>query len=158
MKQISLACLLVFLVSTSLKAEHWSTGYYQVTGDNPVFYYNDENRWYCQVQNQSQLENFNEVDQVRIVGDVWSFLSQATSLGSCAWNNGFYTTAADSTIYRLYPGNVCIISTPEMLAAYGATDSVTVADDGSDFTAHRNNIGQCYWPSWDLANLQQDPK
>ena len=56
-----LACLVLV---TSLNAEknntgtkeHWSTGYYRASLDENVYFYNDEYRWYCHVQNATQLE------------------------------------------------------------------------------------------------------
>lgn len=137
---------LVLFTAFNATAEHWATGYYQAAGDNPVYYYNDEYRWFCEIQNATQLGTYNATEQVRVVGDVDSFLSQATSLGTCPWIDGYYQTSEDATIYRLYPGNACIITTPQMLEAYGATNSVVTTEPGSDFAIHRNNIGQCYWP------------
>lgn len=126
--------------------EHWSTGYYRASSDAEVYFYNDEYRWYCHVQNATQLESFFAVDQVRVVGDVYGILNLGESLNECPWWDGFYKASDNDAIYRLYPGNVCLISSPEMLAAYGATDHVVTAEPGSDFTAHRTNIGQCFWP------------
>lgn len=137
---------LSMVIAINAAAEHWATGYYQANGDNPVFYYNDEYRWYCQIQNATQLNTYNATQQVRVVGDVNGFLEEAVSLGNCPWLDGYYNTSDDGTIYRLYPGNACVITTPQMLDAYGATNSVITTESGADFTVHRNNIGQCFWP------------
>lgn len=149
MKKFFLSLAALF-VSFGALAEHWPTGYYNTIDDpSNSYYYNDENRWYCHIQNDTQAGLFDVADQVRTVGDVYSFLSLATSLGDCAWPDGFYTTdGSDTNIYRLYPGNICTITSTEMLAAYGGTDYVITAEDGSDFSVHRTNIGQCFWPSF----------
>lgn len=149
----------VLFVSLSLSAighaEHWPTGYYRSTSDpENSFYYNDENRWYCHIQNPTQAGLYGVEEQIRIVGDVYSFLSTAVSLNECPWPNGFYQATpaeegGESPIFRLYPGNICTVTSPEMLAAYGGTDQVIVAETGSDFGSHRTELGQCFWPSWD---------
>lgn len=126
--------------------EHWSTGYYRASSEQHVYFYNDETRWYCHVQNATQLNSFSAQDQVRVVGNIYPILNLGVSLSECPWWDGFYKTDESETVYRLYPGNVCEVTSPEMLAAYGATDVVVTAEVGSDFTAHRTNVGQCYWP------------
>lgn len=146
MKKIFITVFISLVTSLSLQAEHWATGYYKASGDGEVFFHNDEFRWYCHVQNNTQLESFFAAGQVRVIGDIFPILELDTSLGECPWWDGFYKTDDNDTIYRLYPGNVCTVSSPEMLAAYGATDAVVTAAAGSDFTAHRTNINQCFWP------------
>jgi hypothetical protein len=148
-----LICLPLFLLAQFAKAEHWPTGYY-ATVDDPdnAYYYDDEFRWYCHIQNVTQSDLYDVPEQLRIVGDVSSFLSLAVSLNECPWPNGFYKIInTDGPVYRLYPGNICTVTSPEMLAAYGGTDSVIAAEEGSDFGAHRTQIGQCFWPSFDVA-------
>lgn len=154
MRKIYLSIFACLALATSLNAgktsyeakEHWATGYYRASSEEHVYFYNDEYRWYCHVQNQTQLANFFAEDQVRVVGDIYPILSLGQSLGECPWWDGFYKTEESETVYRLYPGNVCQVTSPEMLAAYGATEFVVTAEAGSDFTAHRTNIGQCFWP------------
>jgi hypothetical protein len=143
---------IVLLVSLMAAAEHWPTGYYATAADpQTAYYYDDEYRWYCHIQNATQAELYGVEEQLRIVGDVSSFLSQAVSLNECPWPNGFYRTIGEnSPVFRLYPGNICEITSPEMLAAYGGTDSVVESEEGSDFGSHRTTIGQCFWPSFDL--------
>lgn len=144
------------MLAVGAAAEHWPTGYYRTVADpDNSYYYNDENRWYCHVQNATQASLYDVESQVRIVGDTYGFLSLATSLNECSWPNGFYNTASNGQIYRLYPGNVCSITSPEMLDAYGGTDSVVQAEDNSDFGAHRTWIGQCFWPSFDADTAQK---
>jgi hypothetical protein len=138
--------LMLYISATSLMAEHWSTGYYRANGDSNVYYYDDEIRWYCHVQNDTQLENFSAVDQVRVVGDISPILGLGQSLGECPWLDGFYRVEDSEAIFRLYPGNACLITSAEMLEAYGATNDVILAEAGSDFAVHRTYIGQCYWP------------
>lgn len=142
------------LLSVAARAEHWPTGYYQTINDSGnTFYYDDEYRWYCHVQNETQASLYYVADQIRIVGDISSFLKEAVSLGECRWPNGFFQTIDnDGTVFRLYGGKICAITSPQMLAAYGGTESVIIAENGSDFGAHRTDIGQCYWPSWDLMS------
>jgi hypothetical protein len=143
--------LLATMVSMASFAEHWPTGYYRmVTDPNNSFYYNDEYRWYCHVQNATQGALFDVDAQVHIIGDVYSFLGNATSIGECPWPNGFYTTGGETPVtYRLYPGNICQVTSVEMLAAYGGVDQVIPAEENSDFGAHRTFIGQCFWPTYD---------
>jgi len=140
------------VMSLSLMAEHWPTGYYATLDESDqAYYYNDEYRWYCHIQNATQGDLYDVPEQLRIVGDIYSFLSQATGLGECPWPNGFYRIVnTDGPVYRLYPGNICTITSPEMLDAYGGTDSVIESEEGSDYSAHRTDIGQCFWPSYDL--------
>lgn len=144
--------LLVTMMSFMAAAEHWPTGYYRTVSDPAnTYYYDDEMRWYCHVQNQTQANLFEVESQVRIVGDVYQFLGQANSLNECTWPNGFYKAVyedgTESPIYRLYKGNYCTVTSPEMLAAYGGTDSVISTEQNSEFGAHRTFIGQCFWPS-----------
>ena len=82
---------------------------------------------------------------MRVVGDISPILGLGQSLGECPWWDGFYQTEESDEVYRLYPGNVCRITSAEMLAAYGATDAVVTAELGSDFRIHRTDIGQCFW-------------
>lgn len=143
--------LLPLLLSVNVIAEHWPTGYY-ATVDQPeeAYYYDDEYRWYCHIQNATQGDLYDVPEQLRIVGDVSSFLSQATSLGDCPWPNGFYKIEnTEGPFYRLYPGNICIITSFAMLEAYGGQDSVIESEEGTNFGAHRTEIGQCFWPSFD---------
>lgn len=152
-KVIVFVSFICFFMSVLGVSEHWPTGYYS-TVEEPenAFYYNDEYRWYCHVQNATQSSLYDVASQIRIVGDVYSFLSQATSLEECSWPNGFYKVAGtDGPIYRLYPGNICEVTSAAMLAAYGGTDAVTEAEENSDFGAHRTWIGQCFWPSYDAG-------
>lgn len=153
-KTIVLLAILSNLSSVFAFAEHWPTGYYSTVAEpENAYYYNDENRWYCHIQNATQSALYDVPSQVRIVGDVNSFLTQATSLNECSWPNGFFKVAGtDGPVYRLYPGNICLVTSPEMLAAYGGTDSVIEAEENSDFGAHRTFIGQCFWPSYDNIN------
>lgn len=116
--------LTYLLLAMTLNAEHWSTGFYRETGSEDVYFYNDEYRYYCFIQNHSQLENYSAVDQVRVVGDVESILNLGKCLYECPWHDGFYKSSDNDAIYRLYPGNICLVSTPQMLAAYGAIGSV----------------------------------
>jgi len=146
MKKIYLGIIASLVFAGVLNAEHWATGYYRASADQEVYFYNDEYRWYCHVQNPTQLHTFFAADQVRVVGDIWPILSLGVSLSECPWWDGFYKAEDNDKIYRLYPGNVCEVTSPEMLAAYGAVDFVVTAESGSDFTAHRTNIGQCFWP------------
>lgn len=148
MKKSFLLLSLVVNFAVSIYAEHWPTGYYTTVSDPAnIYYYNDENRWYCHVQNPTQAALYDVQDQVRVVGDVYSFLSLSTSLNECSWPDGFYTTGGDNpVVYRLYPGNICTITSDEMLAAYGGTDQVIYAEVNSDFGSHRTFIGQCFWP------------
>lgn len=146
MKKIVILLFSLVNFCASLMAEHWSTGYYRQSSEEQVYFYNDEFRFWCRVQNATQLESFFATDQVRPVGDVNDILNLGVSLNDCAWWDGFYKASDSEVIFRLYPGNVCIVSSPEMLAAYGATDVVVTGESGSDFTAHRTNIGQCFWP------------
>ncbi len=143
--------LFAVMVSFMATAEHWPTGYYRTVSDPNTYYYDDELRWYCHVQNQAQANLFDVDAQVRIVGDIYSFLGQAVSLNECAWPNGFYKAVledgTEGATYRLYSGNYCLITSPEMLAAYGGTDAVISTEANSDFGAHRTNVGQCFWPS-----------
>lgn len=143
----------LLLVATFAQAEHWPTGYYRSSSDPAnSFYYDDENRWYCRVQNATQAGLYDVESQVRVVGDVYSFLGQAISLNECPWPNGFYSIAGtEGPVFRLYPGNICTVTSPEMLAAYGGTDQVIQSEEGADFTAHRTQINQCFWPSFDGA-------
>ncbi len=141
--------LIGLMISMSALAEHWPTGYYRAVADPAsTYFYNDEYRWYCHVQNATQSDLYDVEEQVRVVGDVYGFLSLASNLGECVWPDGFYTIGGDTPIiYRLYPGNICTITSEQMLAAYDGTDLVISAEENSDFFAHRNFIGQCYWPS-----------
>lgn len=150
MKIISL--LSVMLLALQASAEHWPTGFYSSIDSADAYYYDDENRWYCHIQNATQSALYDVESQVRVVGDVWSILSLGFNLGECRWPDGFYTiTDGDGAIYRLYPGNICQITSPQMLAAYGGTDSVISAEVNSTFGAGRTWIGQCYWPSYDAT-------
>lgn len=134
-------------MAIAAKADHWPTGYYKQTGDNPVFYYDDEHRWYCSFQNASHLTSYNIADPVRVVGQIWDILNLGVNLNSCPWPDGFYMASDNQVVYRLTPGSICQISSPQMLDAYGATNSVVSTDAGSDFSAHRTNYGQCFWPN-----------
>lgn len=147
--------LVPLMASVTAGAEHWPTGYYGTVADpENVYYYNDEYRWFCHIQNQTQAGLYDVESQVRIVGDVDSILSQAISLQECPWPNGFYTIVdSEGPVYRLYPGNKCTITSEEMLAAYGGTDYVIYAEEGSDFGAQRTELGQCFWPSYDELNF-----
>lgn len=144
--------LVTFLMVASfqLTAENWPTGYYRTVNDPAnTYYYDDELRWYCHVQNETQASLYDVENQVRIIGDVYPFLGNAVSLGECRWPDGFYSiTDGDGTIYRLYPGNYCLITSPQMLDAYGGTDSVIFTEANSDFGSHRTFIGQCFWPTF----------
>jgi hypothetical protein len=144
----------VVLLSLAAISEHWPTGYYRTVSDpTNSFYYNDESRWFCHIQNATQANLYQVESQIRVVGDVASFLNQATSLNECAWPNGFYKIAGnEGPVFRLYPGNICTITSPEMLAAYGGSSSVIEAEAGSDFGSHRTQIGQCFWPSYDMSS------
>lgn len=137
---------LFFFIAINAQAEHWSTGFYRSSGDNEVYFYNDEVRTYCHVQNLTQLSYLTTLDQVRVIGSLNDFLSLSVSLNECTWPDGYYKTSDSEALYRLYPGKICQITTPEMLAAYNATNSVITAEPGSDFSSHRTDIGQCYWP------------
>lgn len=154
-KHISLLFLAASLSSVGF-SEHWPTGYYRSVSDlENSYYYNDENRWYCHVQNATQASLYDVENQIRVVGDVYGFLSAAVSLNECPWPNGFYrTSGTEGPVYRLYPGNICTVTSDEMLSAYGGTESVIEAEEGSDFGSHRTQIGQCFWPSWDLADIK----
>lgn len=145
MKKICLSLLLGLVFAVSIDAEHWATGYYRSSSDTNTYFYNDEYRWYCHVQNNTQLNSFFAAEQVRVIGDIYPILNLGVSLNECPWWDGFYKTDDSEIVYRLYPGNICSITSPEMLAAYGVTDVVT-AEVGSDFGVHRSNIGQCFWP------------
>ncbi len=154
MKKVFLVALILSLASF---AEHWPTGFYRTVNDpDNSYYYDDEFRWYCHVQNGTQADLYDVESQIRVVGDIYSFLSQAVSLEECPWPNGFYRVAeSEGPVYRLYPGNICAITSDEMLAAYGGSDQVITAESGSNFGAHRTEIGQCFWPSYDnLVNQQ----
>lgn len=151
MKKIISLLFLSALISSIAQAEHWPTGYYRAASDpDNSYYYNDENRWFCHVQNATQAGLYDVESQIRVVGDVYGFLGQAVSLGECPWPNGFYQANSEgAAVYRLYPGNICMVTSDEMLAAYGGSESVIYAEENSDFGAHRTQIGQCFWPSWD---------
>ena len=146
-----IAIPMLFMVSFIASAEHWPTGYYATVSDPyTAYFYDDEYRWYCHIQNATQAGLYDVASQLRIVGDVDVFLSQATSLDECPWPNGFYKIAdTDGPVYRLYPGNICTVTSPQMLAAYGGTDYVIESEEGASFDAHRTQIGQCFWPSYD---------
>jgi hypothetical protein len=150
-KMIVLSVIASAFISVIALAEHWPSGYYSTVEDpQNAYYYNDENRWYCHIQNATQSALYDVGSQIRVVGDVYGFLSAATSLNECSWPNGFYTVAGgEGPVYRLYPGNICIVTSDAMLAAYGGTDSVIEAEENSDFGSHRTWIGQCFWPSYD---------
>lgn len=153
-KMIIIGVLGSVLMSLGSMAEHWPSGYYSTTATpDDAYYYNDENRWYCHIQNATQSYLYDVASQIRVVGDVWAFLGQAVSLGNCSWPNGFFRAQNDDgtlgAVYRLYPGNICEVTSDAMLAAYGGTDSVIVAESNSDFGTHRTWVGQCFWPSWD---------
>jgi|GEM_PF-3340286 len=149
--------LVALLVSVAAFSEHWPTGYYRTVDDpHNAYYYNDENRWFCHVQNDTQANLYDVEAQIRVVGDVNIFLSQATSLNECPWPNGFYKVAgSEGPVFRLYPGNICTITSTEMLSAYGGNDHVIETEEGSQFAAHRTEIGQCFWPSYDLNAAEQ---
>lgn len=149
MKKLVMFAILSTMLSGIVNAEHWPSGFYKAVSDpDNVFYYDDEYRWYCHIQNATQATLYDVDSQVRIVGDIYTFLGQAVSLNECPWPNGFFKVAnGDGPVYRLYPGNICIISSQEMLDAYGGTDQVIEAEETSNFAAHRTELGQCYWPS-----------
>jgi hypothetical protein len=152
MNKLTVFVYFIFFISFG-HAEHWPTGYYQTVADpTSIYYYDDDYRWYCDVQNPTQAQLFDVASQVMIVGDVSGFIDNAVSLAECPWPNGFYTISnGDGTIFRLYPGNICTITSSEMLAAYGGTDSVISAEPNSLFGASRTEIGECFWPTWDSS-------
>ncbi len=88
--------------------EHWATGYYRASSDQQVYFYNDEYRWYCHVQNATQLNSFFAQDQVRVSEIFYPILNLGQSLSECPWWD-------DST--KPMKAKLFIVSTPATFAS-----------------------------------------
>jgi len=88
---------------------------------------------------------FGGFGQVRVVG-TQSYQSGARPLGGCMWPDGFYRRQSAPEVYRLFQTQMCWVSSPEMMEAYGGFGQMRVVDDPSVLQARRTDVGDCEWP------------
>ncbi len=123
-----------------------SSGYYKSNSRPEVYYVNADRRAFCHVQNPSQMNLFGGFGQVRVVGNE-SFKSGLADGGKCRFDNGFYKRKSKPEVYGLTDNQMCWVSSPQMMNAFGGFGKVRVVDDSSDFLAGgRQDVGDCSWP------------
>ncbi len=121
------------------------SGYYRVSDRPEVYFLNSSSNTYCHVQNPSQMNLLGGFGKVRVVGGN-SFRSGATNVGECDWPKGFYRRKSRPEVYRLSNTQMCWVSSPEMMEAYGGFGQVRVVENSSDIKAGRTDVGECDWP------------
>lgn len=133
-------------IHSRLAQSSWPNGYYKSNTNDAVYWLNASEGIYCLVQNPSQMKAFGGFGQVRVTGTE-SFKSGSGSAGQCGWPDGkFLRRKSEAAVYGTYEGWACLVTSPQMMNAFGGFGLVTVIDDSSNIFATRKDGGECLWP------------
>jgi hypothetical protein len=126
--------------------------------DQAAVYFQYLPNMYCHVQNTDQMAAYGGFEKVKVVPKL-QMKGQQT--GVCGWPNGFYRLNNEPNVYRLYASgapeawnlgsNICHVTNPEQMAAYGGFEKVKVVSPDSKLGVGRGPVQPCFTPGDNCA-------